>query len=1716
MILQAEELRQKAHELALTHDSSHSKLPVYKLKRRLAAAIHRLRAFRDELRTSPDGCSQPAEEWLLDNAEFIEEQVLVVREQLSGSFLRLLPRLRKSGEPRVLALCSDYLEHVDSHLDEEALVTYVNGYQEVAVLSLAEVWSFPLILRIALLLRLAEVMQLVRERREACLLVQRLLAQLEPTRPDPSRLKDALEEAGQDLPLSGPVVVQLIKQLREWADDSATVREWLLCKLENEPESLDKIVAYEYQLQASYQVITGNIINSLRTIARWDWRDTFERLSLVERTLRQECTGIYPLLDFSSRDLLRKNIERLSRRLCVPENLVAKQAAELAAEYYENTGPGKKELPRRAFIAYYLQEAEGVRELICALKTCSTPHLLQGFNLVRQTPGFYLYVLAGLFLFFTLAFTAWGIQDISLKPWQWLLVLFAAMLPAGEWAVTFFHWLIECLRPAEPLLRYDFSAGIPDEAATMVVIPVIWSSAAEARELVDRLELHYLANRDPNLHFALLGDFADAGQEHLPGDEEILAAARDGIEALNRSYSRPGGSTFHLFQRRRLWNPGEGVWMGWERKRGKLVEFTELLKGKKDTTFTHVTGDKEVLARIRYIITLDADTKLPLGTAQQLVGSIHLPYNRPRLNKSSTRVVEGYGVLQPRISISHDAARRSRFVSLWSADPGIDPYAFAVSDPYQDGLGQGIFTGKGIFDVDTFVQVLNERIPDNMVLSHDLLEGGFLRAGLLSDIELIDDHPATFYAYQKRQHRWVRGDWQLLPWLFPRVRNRRGELQPVDLSPLTRWQIVDNLRRSLLLPGLLALLFAALTVLPGPPGRWFALIFTTLFLPVFRHLAAIRWALRRPVNFLATAGQVLLTLITLPYQAAVLLDAVCRTIVRLFFTKRHLLEWVSAAEVERRSRGRKTPALQGMPAGFLLSFLFALAALSQDTPGLLATGLALSALWFITPFIVRWLDMPVKEREIPLTAAEKEEFTKLAREIWSFFRDFVIAEHNWLPPDNVQLDPPRGVARRTSPTNIGLYLACALAARDLGFIDTPGLIAALERTISVVERLEKWHGHLYNWYNIETLEPLPPRYISTVDSGNFVSCLLVVKTGLSEWLASSQAAVGAEDKARGKKLLARLEQLIAATDFRPLYDQKTKLFALGYNGDLQKRDRILYDLLASEARQASFLALALGQVPAAHWYALGRSMTRVGRRITLLSWAGTMFEYLMPSLFLRTYRHTVWESTYHAVVRRQIEYAHQRGVPFGISESGYYAFDHQLNYQYRAFGVPGLGFKRDLEQDLVISPYATILALPFARQEVLQALRAMEALGGRGKYGFYEAIDFTAERLPRGRKHMVVRSFMAHHQGMSLLALTNLLSPHKMYERFHRDKRVRSAELMLQERIPAQPRIIRHPALARVHLPYQEQAGTGPYREFSTADTPAPEVCVLANGALMTVVTTSGSGFCRYRGLAVSRWREDPVLDNWGSYIYLRDVNRNIVWSPTYQPCRVPPAKQRIQFSLNRAVFMREDGEIKTSLEICVSPEWDAEIRRLTLANTGSEPHIIEVTTFQEPVLAPPLADELHPAFSKLFLETSFEEKTGCLVARRRPRREAEQEIWAAHSLIAAGNTLGPVEYETDRACFIGRGYTLARPRGITARLRGKTGSVADPAFIMRRRIKIEPGEQVQLFAVTTVGGTKEDVINIVGHFTTDQAVERTFQMAWNHSQIELRHLHLTGDEAMV
>lgn len=1706
-----EQLRQDAHKLALNHDPFMKQKSSKQLAQTITADMTSLRDFVRELNTKRLSCTQPAEEWLLDNAEFIESEVLGIRRELKSDLLKVLPHISATGQLRMYDICHTYLQQVDGRLQEDEFATFVQAYQEVSILNIAEIWTIPLMLRIAIIRQLANMMEKIQERRAICIMVDEMLANITMDDLTPERLRIALDEAGVELPMSGALIAHLVQHLRERADDMGNVGEWLMCKLENGPDSLDAILSLEYQQQATFHVSTGNLIDSLRKLSRREWHEMFEQLSHVEQTLREEALGDYGRLDAGSKDTLRQCVAKLARRMAVPENLVATQVVQLANQAYEQEGSDEtgEQLPSRAcHVAYYLLDSDGLVALQKALQMCGDMRRLPELALLKRAKGTYFNMLGLLTVVLIVGaaiWVGWSARYDSLL--SGLVALCLLVVPASEWGVTLLHWSIERTRPSLRLLRYDYSEGIPEEAATIVVIPVIWSSVAEVQAMIERLELHYLANRDEQLRFAILGDYQDANVEVLPEDREVISIAKAEIARLNNQYP---DNSFYIFQRKRKWNEKEQLWMGWERKRGKLVEFVELLKGHTDTSFENVIED-ERLNDIKYIITLDADTELTLESARRMVSTLHLNYNRPRLNATGTRVVEGYGVLQPRIGMTHEASQRSRLARLWAAEPGTDPYSFAVFDPYQDGLGEGIFTGKGIFAVDVFYKVLCERIPDNKVLSHDLLEGGFMRAGLLSDIELIDEHPATFSAHQKRLHRWVRGDWQLLLWLRNKVRDRRGELKPADLSVLTRWQLIDNMRRSLLLPSLMLILLLSIWLWPGSALRWFTLVLATLFLPVMRqcfNLYTLRYCKR---HVLISMSYTLVTLLTLPYQAVMLSHAIVVTLYRVLISKRRLLEWTSQAEVDRRSKQLDAPPIQGLYGGYALTALYLVGALMRGVGAVQLVAVILSIGWLLAPLLVRWLNEPWPEQIVQLAEEERERLTTLARDIWAFYNDYVTESDHWLPPDNVQIEHERGAAHRTSPTNIGMYLTCALAAQSFGFITVQELLTRVEQTVSTIERCDKWEGHLYNWYDTQTLQPLHPIFVSTVDSGNYVACLITVKEGIAAQLSSLTERTDIE---KAEQLLARMEQLIEQTNFRALYDDTTELFSLGYHVTNQERDAVLYDLLASEARQASFVAIALGQVSVSHWHTLGRTMTRVGKQRALLSWTGTMFEYLMPWLVMRTYRDTVWDRTYRAAVDRQIEYAREREVPFGISESGYYAFDYQLNYQYQAFGVPGLGFKRGLEQDLVIAPYATILALPYASNDVLTTLNEIEQLGGRGQYGFYEAIDFTARRMPKGENHQVIRSFMAHHLGMSMLTLCNVLLPDAMIDYFHADKRVRAAQLLLQERMPKRPVLIDHQAMYRVHEPYKRtEPVQAEGRTFTNVETEVPEVSVLSNGTYTSVVTNSGSGFHRFMGLDVTRWREDPVRDPWGSYVYIHDVTSGQLWSPSYQPCRVVSEEQTVRFELDQAVFTRKDGDIETKMAVSVSPEWPAEIRRITLRNTSAETRIIEVTTYAELSLTYAIIDAAHPTFSKLFIRTDFDSEANCLVAGRRAREATDKPCWAAHTLFAH-EVIGDAEFETDRPSFVGRGHGLAEPRAIRSRLSGKLGSVADPVFVMRQRVSVPAGKQVQLFAISAAGETREEVVETIKSLCHEQVVERSFQLAWNRVRIELRNLHLTSTEA--
>ncbi|HVR84502.1 MAG TPA: glucoamylase family protein, partial [Planctomycetota bacterium] len=1420
-----------------------------------------------------------------------------------------------------------------------------------------------------------------------------------------------------------------------------------------------------------------------------------------------------------------------------------------------------------------------------------------------------------------------------------------ALIPGSELAILIVQSVCSHLVRPRTLPRLDLIGGVPEDGRTMVIVPTLLTSVEDAKDLLEHLEVQALGNLDSRISFAILGDFRDAPSEVMPEDERILQTAQAGVRELNVRHAAVGGDRFYLFHRARLWNAQEGRWMGWERKRGKIEEFNRLLRGAADTSYRTSSGDLSILPKIRYCITLDRDTRLPRDAARKLIGILLHPLNRAHVDPRQGRVTEGYGILQPRVSVTMSSAAGSLFSRIYAGHTGVDPYTTAVSDTYQDLFGEGIFTGKGIYDVDAFLSVLGDRVPENALLSHDLFEGLYARTALVSDIEVVDDYPSSVITHMRRLHRWVRGDWQILLWLFPWVPTRHGiELNRLPL--ISRWKILDNLRRSLVAPATLLFLVTAWTVLPWRPLKWTAAILATLAFPLLTEIlhALASPPQRRPALVLLRGAlqdlglalaQVLLQITFLVYQSYRMLHAVVVTLVRLLVTRRSLLEWETAASAAARAarlRGRN---------GLLLFFIELASSPIAAVALFILLGLAhrralpvaapFLALWLAGPLIAWWLSLPRESAREELSRDDQLWLRRMARKTWHYFESFVSERDHFLPPDNFQEAHTFAVAHRTSPTNIGLYLLSNLAARDFGFQTTRRAADRIERTLLTLQGLERYRGHLLNWYRTDMASPLFPRYVSAVDSGNLAGCLIALAQGLREAARSPQSeaclleglldtllvteeALGktsagtpelrerlesliqdlrvlrdlvrstqtTEEKRRlldshrsrlrdkrmalpqdpsaandGLKnalawletvedslsvpeqdsddLRARLEALAVQADafanemdFAFLYDRHRKLISIGYRlPDTEgpgRLDTTYYDLLASEARLASFVGILKGDLPQPHWFALGRQLVNVKGRPTLVSWSASMFEYLMPDLLMRSYPDTLLQQTSESVVLRQRQFGDDLGVPWGVSECAYNFVDRRGDYQYKAFGVPGLGLKRGLGDDLVIAPYATALAAMVAPEAAVRNLRRLASAGLDGPFGLYESIDYSSPRddsgtdvrdrsgRPRG---IVVRTFLAHHQGMTLLSLANTLFDFTMTARFHADPRVRATELLLQERLPRSVMIVSpRPAEATHAAPPPLGASQ---RRYRTPHTASPQAHFLSNGTITTVVTNAGGGATLCRGKALTRWREDRTTDSGSSFIYLRDVRSGKTWSAAYQPLCQEPNRYSVTFMPERAVFQRRDDGIESQMEIAVSPQDDVEVRRLSLTNHSDRVREIEVTSYVELALAPPAEDFAHPAFGKLFLETAYLPAVAGIVCSRRPRSADEPEAHAVHVLSVDGHPQGAVEWETDRARFLGRGRGPDDPVALDGRaLSGTTGAVLDPCASLRVRIRLAPGGFARLAFTTGMARSREAAEALADRYHDPGAAARTLNLAFTHTQIELRHLGITAEEAQL
>ncbi|MBA2292740.1 MAG: hypothetical protein H0W15_09845 [Gemmatimonadales bacterium] len=1827
----------------------------------------------------------PSAEWLLDNFYIVDEQLREIRDDLPRGFYRELPKLiggPLAMLPRVYGITWAFIAHTDSRFDPDLLRRFIDSYQRVDALTIGELWAIAITLRVVLvenLRRCAEaIAQSMQERERADRLADELLG----AEGDQASTSAALLQRYEGRPISRAFAVELVMRLRDRDPAVTPALQWLNERLASEGSSADELVNEDHHRQAAMTVTVRNIITSMRLASAFDWAAFVEQVSLVDDLLRAHPT--HQQMDFASRDAYRHAIEDLARRSALSELEVAREALLRAAPPPLPPGNLGRD-PRRNDAGYYLL-GRGRRKFEREIGyRISLVRRLSRAYLDAAVPGYLgsIVVLTVLVLAVPiLAARSAGVMSSDL-----ILLALLALIPASDLAIALLNRSVTAIVPPSLLPRLELATGIPPELRTLVVIPTLLTSLDEIEETVERLEVHYLANPDGNVHFALLSDWTDAPTERVPGDEALLAAAQHGIARLN---ARHGAVRFHLLHRRRTWNGSEGTWMGWERKRGKLHELNRLLRGASDTTFIAVDGSPVGAPQgVKYVITLDSDTRIPIGAVAGLVGTMAHPLNRPLFNDASRRVVDGYAILQPRVTPPLPGRAGSLYQQIMSGSSGIDPYASAISDVYQDIFGEGSFTGKGIYDLDAFEAALSGRVPENRLLSHDLYEGIFARAGLVTDIELFEYAPASYTVAAARQHRWVRGDWQLLPWLFAR-----------GLPLVARWKILDNLRRSLSAPTAFLTIVVAWSLPQVAPMRWMLFILATIAIPALIPVAAgvvprgrgiskrshVR-ALRRDLEAAGWHTAVAVTM--LAHQAWVMSDAVIRTLGRVIITRRHLLQWTTAAQSASTHRSRIRDFVARMSGALVLTVAAATAVAWNQAPRW-QTAIPLLLLWAFSPVIAHALSISqLSARTTAVSDDDARTLRLIARRTWRFFTTFVTAGDRWLPPDNFQETPQPVVAHRTSPTNIGLALLANVSARDFGWIGTVTMLDRLEATLSSVRRLELYRGHLYNWYETTEGRALEPRYISSVDSGNFVGCLIATgnacrelldrpatptstMTGIvdtidllrrsvrnvadhtdleravrrrldeqvaliveriavvpltphdqvarlealavdarvlldvveaaglqpvgehdvSAWasaliddiasqlvdfdrlapwvrlrLGGAAAAFGpllanptlAELPARctlvarslaslrvsgeapsldvdldslgiaveqcersARSLVIRIAALAAdtarmvdATDFRFLFDPLRKLFSIGYRVAEDSLDPGHYDLLASEARLLSYIAIAKGDVPVEHWFRLGRSLTPVGRDSVLMSWSGSMFEYLMPALLMRTPVGSLIEQTCRLVVSRQIAYGEERDIPWGVSESGYSARDLEMTYKYSAFGVPGLGLKRGLGDAIVITPHATGLASMIDPGEAARNFAELRRVGASGPYGFYEAVDFTASRRPPGERGAVVHSYMAHHQGMMLVAIDNALHDGAMRSRFHSEPMVQASEMLLQERTPrdvavARPRIEEFTAVGDVR-----ESVPAVSRTFASPHAPTPRTHLLSNGRYAVMLTAAGGGYSRWNGLAVTRWREDLTCDDTGSFVFLRDTETGESWSAAFQPSAVEASAWELAFREDRAELSRRDGTMTTRLEVIVSAEDDAELRLVSLTNHGRTTREIDVTSYAEVVLAPHAADVAHPAFSNLFVSTEVVHEANALLATRRQRSPEDPEVWLAH-VAATSDDQVPLQWETDRYRFVGRGNTLRNADGAVGAgpLSNTVGPVLDPIVSLRRHVTVRPGRTVRLCFSTMVGGSREAVLDLADKYQDLTIFERAGTLAWTRAQVQMHHVGIGPNEA--
>ena len=1827
----------------------------------------------------------PSAEWILDNFYLIEEQAKVLRRELSKKSYFRLPILKTGelkGHTRILALVTELSGLSDGKMDDGRLIQFLNTYQNHNKIYDREIWALPVILKLALLEQIGEICEKIQDTQtqweKADGLVEALFSREELSE---KRIKRLLKNVIKEGKHYHSFVEHLTYRLHTSDFKHPKIQLYINEFLDKNAKNTVAVSHRELNAQSILTVSASNHITTLKHFAMLDWSDLFEAVSYVGHILGKDPEGTYLLMDFATRNAYKERIENLSTIYGIEEDIIAAKAVELAQVAYDTKDAGNA---RKWHVGYYLI-GKGISDLRKALKA-KTIWKSALVKLAQKYPTT-LYVgsiiVITIFLITIAAQYAFS-QSLAYSLVWGIVAIIVVAIPASEIAVSIVNWVAaKSLKPAAfPAL--ELKDGIPEAMSTMIAITAIVSNQEVLQALIKNLENQYLSNRHRNLYFALVGAFKDSLME-VPDDLVLIDTAMRGIKELNEKYMSDDMEIFHFFHRTSQYNPENKKWIGWERKRGALMELNDLILGGDQTSFKYQSTRKYNFPKIKYVITLDSDSILPMGMAKTMIATMAHPLNRPVIDQQRGVVVEGYGLMQPRVDFDSENSGKTSFSRIYTGQVGIDPYASAISDVYQDLFGEGIYTGKGIYDLEVFQRVLKNAIPENKILSHDLYEGSYVRAALVTNLKVVESYPTKYNSFSARLYRWTRGDWQLLPFLFHTIPSGEKRIDN-PLSFLSKWKIFDNLRRSLVAPALMVLIALGICLLPGNMLLWLGCALGVLLFPLMS--ATLSFLLSSSVfreriksyipivdGLKALLFQALLTIIFLPYQACLMIKAMIVTLWRVIVSKMNMLEWTTSFESDASQNDSLWGYYKNMQAAIWVASALVLCTVVFN-PSLIILSSLLFIVWGISPYLAYKIS---RERcEKPSQTLEKEtlELRMTARRTWNYFESFAGQEYNYLAPDNYQEDPFKGVAERTSPTNIGLGALAILTASDLGYIGINQMADALVCTISTIEELQKWNGHLYNWYDIKTLKPLKPYFVSTVDSGNLVCYLTVLEQGLLGYLNQPIAdiknvnglldtlncaeedgfkAIGAidtlsragdqtfsfdawrrlldelsreetsaelndlewrekferiieqfkldlsllipfadmrasfpqslraqlsDDQAtlfseidmrisyipnltnipsvlqsaldllgalvgtcedsertwlnttiaaleqsfqRAEALISRINQLIErirdlskATCFIHLYDAKKQLFSIGYSIKEKKLSCSYYDLLASEARQTSYIAIARGEIPVSHWFRMGRTLTVMDGYKGLLSWTGTMFEYLMPLLIMESYENTLLDETYAFAVRNQKKYGIQKGMPWGVSESGYYATENNLNYKYKAIGVPWLGLKRGLVNEAVVAPYATFLALMVDPKGALKNLDRLKVAGMEGEYGFYEAADYTPKRTVN-QKIAIVKSYMAHHQGMSLLAIDNFLNSNVMQKRFHANAEVKSARLLLQEKIPVNIIFLKEDKEKVLPIESVKVEEKEYIQKYHEPDPKQPKSHILTNGDYSVFLTDRGTGFSRNKEIAITRWREDSTLDGYGMFCALCHLEANKTWTNTYAPKRQMPNRYKATFTPDKVEYFRADDSIETVTEVIVASDDNVEIRRLTLKNLGDKTATIEVTSYFEVVLAKLSQDIAHPAFSNLFIKTEYSVEEHCIISERRTKSDIEKRWMMANSVVTEKGLIDTIQFETDRMKFIGRGRNITDAAGVQHHmLMNSAGAVLDPVMSLRVRVSIPPKETKVVSFVMAVSNEREWLLKLVRKFATPELIEAAFFLAKVRSRAEAKHFNIKARDIAV